>query len=1052
MKNASFFKRLFCLLMAFPLVFGLAACPAGEPALTGSGTTTGKNPNGDKPNDPNLPEGVYGDGAEIEGAGAVIPEGSFALTQHTPDAANATEVANIALLFRNKEPEAGKTYRLTDSNPSSVSSIRDYRGNGAIIIAPNGVVLDGLANLTFTNITIIGSLTLKGCENITLDQVEVYNPNGDALTADADSANITVQNCRFTGKKAFTNAGGTLTLVESVLEFEESGLADSSAEDLVVMNCVFNGKGTALSSSSSFAQIRQNTLVLTAESVGISLGGGLNNLVALNAITGATASLELDGCKNTSVILNRGISVEAKNSVSLYICDNSLGGRLTVRDNNYLLADGNSYPSDGLTHAAIAEGNQNVNGDDLTDVDARLDEGVNEELLPHTNKDLFLEMERYAPVRVGATDTKQAVNLYIQEEAAKSPYVILAPGVYSLTTEARLKAEHSNTTLYAYGAQIERVKNAPYNLCNLLNFSAVENFAVKGLVLGFERQSCGQVYVLEKQSGNRLLVVTGAGMDNEFGNTNPQYYDITGMGAQRAGAFYPYCDTAFISIQKLDNGLMQMTVGESVWQMIEKGDVLTCRSTNADTTVYVRNSSGISFKDVTVYGNSGGFAFWESGNRTSTTYYRLHNTTKNGFIIDQATYDRYAALEEQYDVDLEIYTDELGRLRGSLPHIGSIDATHTSECAQGSVVTSCIFENMCDDATNQNHHHGRVDAITDNGDGTATIVYKGNYSEYSYAVASSGAGSVPSSFRVGDRVFVYNAEGRLVCDTAALSVTAEYIDPATGNQKFVVNTQKKERWEAVNKKTGKDADFYTYFYSVTVKAEDVDFAAVEGYDMTDNRYQSQNKVLIDNMSMASNGFYFDNMLMQNIRSRGLLIKASNGTITNCTFRNIGMACAAILYEIYWGESGVSENLTVARNVMDHTGYFTKYTKGNENRYSPISIEGLGSRVDEDYLLYKNIQIIDNVILNRRTEYAIYVNSARDIVIRGNSFGDYAEGESEEHFSRAIHINGAMNIEISDNTYSSMSLTIQDYVIAEHNKNIFGTDVVFDGNQVIPDKE
>jgi hypothetical protein len=226
------------------------------------------------------------------------------------------------------------------------------------------------------------------------------------------------------------------------------------------------------------------------------------------------------------------------------------------------------------------------------------------------------------------------------------------------------------------------------------------------------------------------------------------------MGAQRTGDFYPYCDTSFIEIKKLDNGLMEMRVSESVYEMIAKGDVLTCRSGNADTTVYVRYSSGISFKDVTVYGNSGGFAFWEMSNRTATTYYRLHNTTKNGPIIDQATYDRYAALEEQYGVDLEIYTDSLGRLRGSLPHIGSIDATHTSECAQGSVVTSCIFENMCDDATNQNHHHGRVEAITDNGDGTATVLYKGNYSEYSYATATSGAGSVPSSFREGDRVFM----------------------------------------------------------------------------------------------------------------------------------------------------------------------------------------------------------------------------------------------------------------------------------------------------------
>ena len=1051
MKRTSFFKRLFCLLMAFPLLFGLAACPAGEPAVSGSGTTTGKNPSGDKPN-PNLPAGPYGDGLPVEGAGASVPDGAFALTEHTPNEANAVEASNLAVLFRSKEPEAGVTYRLTDGQPSALSSIRNYNGNGAIIIAPEGVVFNGLIGVTVKNLIIVGSLTLKGCADLTFEEVEVYNPNGDALTADADCANILVKNCRFTGKNAFTNAGGTLTVLESFFRFEQSGLADASTEDLVVMNCIFRGKGTALSAASSFAQIRSNTLVLAADSVGISLSGGLNNLVALNAITGTESSISLDGCKNTSVILNQATSVEVKNATSVYICDNSLGGRLTASDNNYILADGNTYPSDGMNHAAVAQGNENVNGDTLTDVDARAEVGVNEELLPHTNKDLFLEMERYSTVRVGATDTGLNASIYIQEEAQKSPYVILAPGVYAVDCEARIKAEHSNTVLYAYGAQIERQKDAPYNLCNLLNFHTVTDFAVKGLVLGFERQSCGQVYVLEKYEGNKLLVVTGAGMDNEFGNTDPQYYSITGMGAQRTGDFYPYCDTSFIEIKKLDNGLMEMRVSASVYEMIGKGDVLTCRSGNADTTVYIRYSSGISFKDVTVYGNSGGFAFWEMSNRSATTYYRLHNTTKNGPIIDQSTYDRYAALEEQYGVDLEIYTDGEGRLRGSLPHIGSIDATHTSECAQGSVVTSCIFENMCDDATNQNHHHGRVEAITDNGDGTATVLYKGNYSEYSYATATAGAGSVPSSFCVGDRVFIYNAEGRLVCDTPALSVTEEVIDPATGARKFVLNEQRKERWEAVNKKTGKDADFYVYFYTVTVKAEDVSFAALEGYDMTDNRYQSDNKVLIDNMSMASNGFSFDNMLMQNIRSRGLLIKASEGRIVNCTFKNIGMACAAILYEIYWGESGVSENLEISRNVMDHTGFFAKYTPENETLYSPVCIEGLGSRVEAEYLLYKNIKITDNIMRNRTTEFAVYVNSACDVKIAGNDFGAYRGGDTPDRFAKAIRIMGAMNIEIADNTYSPINPAVTEVVVAEHNKNVFGKDVEWDGESVIPDSE
>ena len=128
------------------------------------------------------------------------------------------------------------------------------------------------------------------------------------------------------------------------------------------------------------------------------------------------------------------------------------------------------------------------------------------------------------------------------------------------------------------------------------------------------------------------------------------------------------------------------------------------------------------------------------------------------------------------------------------------------------------------------------------------------------------------------------------------------------------------------------------------------------------------------------------------------------------------------------------------------------TYGNEDRYSPISIEGLGSRVDEDFLLYKNIKITDNVIMNRTTEYALYINSARDVIVTGNSFGDYVDGESEEHFTRAIHINGGMNIKIEGNTYSSYDLPVEEKIITEHNKNIYGGDVEYDGNKLIPDKE
>jgi hypothetical protein len=116
-------------------------------------------------------------------------------------------------------------------------------------------------------------------------------------------------------------------------------------------------------------------------------------------------------------------------------------------------------------------------------------------------------------------------------------------------------------------------------------------------------------------------------------------------------------------------------------------------------------------------------------------------------------------------------------------------------------------------------------------------------------------------------------------------------------------------------------------------------------------------------------------MVQNVRSRGLLLKASEGTVKNCTFRNIAKVAVAIVYELFWGESGVSENLVIENNLIDHTSY-----SPNKSIYKhiPIDIMGLGGEsIDPDFLLYKNIVIRGNKFKNRclkMSPYAIYVQA------------------------------------------------------------------------------
>lgn len=1047
MKHRSFFKRALSLVLLACLALSLCACPGEttDPPVGGCEHTYeggycslcgAKDPQYTPPANPNV---TYGDGEMIVGAGDSIAEDAAVLLPIVYDAAAAEEL-QAPTLFRSwasKIAEA-KTFLCKSTATLNESQGKDkvYDGKGATLILEGGLTIKGVENVTFKNVTIIGHVTISSGTGVIFENAKILG----GIFVEKAASSIVLNGCRVEGVNAVTTAGTDLSVINSCLSFTEWGILDTG-KGTFVENCRLTGTGIAIfSHPSTDASFRYNTISVGEKDKAITIGvGAKNTLVAMNVIRGPQTSVEVIGARNAVVVSNTLITVEASENHNLYICDNAMGGRLIAKNNDYFLADGNRYKNDGQTHDAILEGNENINGNTLMNVDARPEVGADESLLPHVDKSLFVGMERKTTVKDPTSTVKQSVAEYVADRSAKNKIVILAPGAYKTYGPITFKAAESNTVLYAYGVYVERVEEKNTNsIGSLITCEGTDNVTVKGLTVGYEQPSAMQVYVVGKQrSGDTctLTVLPGAGMLNEFGDTNATYYlNMTAYLHKADQNYIPIGDIELEAVSKRADGTMRITLKNAEdYEVIEPGDALTNRYQSYSRTVYTAKSKNVSYIDVTAYGIAGAFCCFEQENRSATTYYRFADTTRLGELIDKATYEKYQAYESEYEISFEISRDPEGRYYGSVPHVGSIDGIQALSCEQGSQVISCLFENMCDDGSLQKGQHARLAKIIDNGDGTATIIFKGNLS------LQRSQTSTPDAFcatiRKGDRVAIYTALGQLICDSIAQSDEKGY-DTVTSNYngKPVVRKQV----------TVLAKDLHPEYETILAKYQ----RDSKGF-LSDDGQATKEKILVDNFSRGCNGFLFDNVLVQNNRSRGFLIKASDGVIKNCTIRNNAKLAVAVIYEIYWGESSFSENVRIENNLIDHVGY-ALYNNGQYLHY-PINISGLGGgTTDADYLLYKNIEIIGNKFINRVNEYAVYIQAAKNVLLEGNDFGCFDE-ENEDHYAKSVLLNGAADIVLNNNTYSPF-IPFEELIDGSYYKNVSGTDVTLDGVSIIPDKE
>lgn len=301
--------------------------------------------------------------------------------------------------------------------------------------------------------------------------------------------------------------------------------------------------------------------------------------------------------------------------------------------------------------------------------------------------------------------------------------------------------------------------------------------------------------------------------------------------------------------------------------------------------------------------------------------------------------------------------------------VSSCDAVHSTGVRKGPHISNSLFDKMTDDGANINS----VYKVATGYDAANRILYFTNP-------------SLKLDFRPGDHLMVFTTEGKMLCEVNV---------PAAS-------------WEA----GGVTAVQLPAGVSLAFEA---------------------GRTLVENASANGAGFLYENNVVQDNRSRGIVVKAPSGTIRNCTFRGTGMAGIQVKPEITdgWGESGFVRGLTIQSNLLSENGYF-----GDREINTPINLStDIGAQKSAAYQSQINIVVTGNSVQSRYTRMALHANNVQHLTVTGNSFGARVDGAN----TPAIKLEGVTSTNISGNGYAGNSNPFI-YIDGNTCKSIGGSDI------------
>ncbi|MBE6584811.1 MAG: hypothetical protein E7649_07575 [Ruminococcaceae bacterium] len=806
----------------------------------------------------------------------------------------------------------------------------------------------------------------------------------------------------------------------------------------------------------------------------IKLSGAKNALISQSS----AKLIDISSSYNCSVVLNEADTISCQNNTNIYLIDNTFGS-ISLLQNDYLIADGNSFGK------ICSKDNTNINGDSVTDVNARPEVGANEDILPHTNKELFVGMKRRSTVGNTGLGLQEFIDAGANEGKG---VIIIPPGAYSVYMTTTINATHSNNVIYAYGVYQEYAETDYKKFKgSLLEVLEAQNLKIYGLTMGEALPSSGQARVVEKifepakaegeKDVYKLRLINDAGFLDGFTTTDtdkfhtwwPEVFYSDDDGNQKL-----YCEENYKSGHRTDrsydengnyDGTLILTIKDRgtdphseakpakvAWDKVKVGNVITCRL-NYGYSGSVRiadRAKNIKFRDTVIYGHACALSVLAGGRCEQVLFERHHNTVHSESVIDKETYEKYRAIEQKWGVDFEVRKELVEgevRYRGPRSRTGSTDAFHVTKAKTGIDIKSSLLECMCDDGNNQHASSSRLHALKDNGDGTTTLYYKPLVTSVYWGISANNPKEdylhTPdcANFLEGDRIYAYNPHGKPVIDAFVLG-DAEFEGEELEYDLTYGNTHKR-----VLRKV----------YGVKVRTEDIDTEALidqttgKPFDLSAIGYEINDRVTVDNLSANSCNYTLDNVMVLNGHSRGFLIKATDITVKHCTLRNVCNAGMLITCEPEWGESTVARDIFIDRCLFDNTGHhFGAYQQPFR---ACIRIESTSKVASKNTLPINNITINKCRFTNNKQWNAIQVNSAHSVKITNNTFDPIVEAGRDNVRGVAVILSTCADVEISDNVYNLKNYRgdVRNVIVGQNYRCIHGTDVTDEcGNPIFPD--